>query len=257
MVNEFKNEKLQETLIVFNREKTDSAFRNLLDAFISTNFLIPAQWDKDPSRNEKGVLGFEPNTQFQLSLIQNDKGDSFFPVFSSMDQLKKWDQDSEIHSLVMTYNQYMPFVKMALNQIHGIVIDPFGANVLLDCNLLVELDKSRGSQVSENPIHKGDSLKLRDPILSVTELQRAICEFGDSHPDILSIYLKERIVKDQPSHWFLVVDMINDDKQTIQDLGNFCTPVSYGKGFEFMFGSMELAKKIMADTIPTYVKVTK
>ena len=25
MVNEFKNEKLQETLIVFNREKTDSA----------------------------------------------------------------------------------------------------------------------------------------------------------------------------------------------------------------------------------------
>lgn len=257
MVNEFKNEKLQETLIVFNREKTDSAFRNLLDAFISTNFLIPAQWDKDPSRNEKGVLVFEPNTQFQLSLIQNDKGDSFFPIFSSMDQLKKWDQDSEIHSLVMTYNQYMPFVKMALNQIHGIVIDPFGANVLLDCNLLVELDKNRGSQVSENPIHKGDSLKLRDPISSVTELQRAICEFGDSHPDILSIYLKERIVKDQPSHWFLVVDMINDDKQTIQDFGNFCTPVSYGKGFEFMFGSMELAKKIMADTIPTYVKVTK
>lgn len=88
MVKEFKNEKLQETLIVFNREKTDSAFRNLLDAFISTNFLIPAQWDKDPSRNEKGVLVFEPNTQFQLSLIQNDKGDSFFPVFSSMDQLK-------------------------------------------------------------------------------------------------------------------------------------------------------------------------
>ena len=167
MVNEFKNEKLQETLIVFNREKTDSAFRNLLDAFISTNFLIPAQWDKDPSRNERGVLVFEPNTQFQLSLIQNDKGDSFFPVFSSMEQLKKWDQDSEIHSLVMTYNQYMPFVKMALNQIHGIVIDPFGANVLLDCNLLVELDKSRGSQVSENPIHKGDSLKLRDPISSV------------------------------------------------------------------------------------------
>ena len=191
----------------------------MLDAFILTNFLIPAQWDKDPSRNEKGVLVFEPNTQFQLSLIQNDKGDSFFPVFSSMDQLKKWDQDSEIHSLVMTYNQYMPFVKMALNQIHGIVIDPFGANVLLDCNLLVE--------------------------------------FGSSHPDILSIYLKERIVKDQPSHWFLVVDMINDDKQTIQDLGNFCTPVSYGKGFEFMFGSMELAKKIMADTIPTYVKITK
>ena len=80
---------------------------------------------------------------------------------------------------------------------------------------------------------------------------------GDSHRDIYSIYLKERIVKDQPSHWFLVVDMINDDKQTIQDLGNFCTPVSYGKGFEFMFGSMELAKKIMADTIPTYVKITK
>ncbi|WP_308586433.1 enhanced serine sensitivity protein SseB C-terminal domain-containing protein, partial [uncultured Holdemanella sp.] len=111
--------------------------------------------------------------------------------------------------------------------------------------------------VSENPIHKGDSLKLRDPIASVTELQRAICEFGDSHPDILSIYLKERIVKDQPSHWFLVVDMINDDKQTLQDLGNFCTPASYGKGFEFMFGSMEIAKRIMADTIPTYVKVTK
>ena len=53
MVNEFKNEKLQETLALFSKEKTDSAFRNLLDAFISTNFLIPAQWGKDPTRNEK------------------------------------------------------------------------------------------------------------------------------------------------------------------------------------------------------------
>ena len=53
-----------------------------------------------------------------------------------MDQLKKWDQDSEIHSLVMTYNQYMPFVKMALNQIHGIVIDPFGANVFIRLQLI-------------------------------------------------------------------------------------------------------------------------
>lgn len=30
MVNEFKNEKLQETLIVFNREKTDSAFKKFV-----------------------------------------------------------------------------------------------------------------------------------------------------------------------------------------------------------------------------------
>lgn len=256
MVNEFKNEQLQETLVLFNQNKDDEAFRNLLNVFVTTNFLSPAQWDKDPVRDENGALVFEPNTQFQLSLIQDDQGNSFFPVFSSMDQLKKWDEDDEIHSLVMTFDQYIPFVEMALSQIRGVVIDPFGANVLLDCNLLVELNKNRGSQVSENPIHKGDSLKLREPVSNVTELQRAICEFGEAHPDILSIYLKERMVKDQPSHWFLVVDMINDSKQVLQDLGNFCVPVNYGKDFEFMFGSMDIAKKIMADSVPTYVKVT-
>ena len=233
MVNEFKNEKLQETLVLFNQNKDDETFRNLLNVFVTTNFLSPAQWDKDPVRDEKGALVFEPNTQFQLSLIQDDQGNSFFPVFSSMDQLKKWDEDDEIHSLVMTFDQYIPFVEMALSQIRGVVIDPFGAN-----------------------IHKGDSLKLREPVSNVTELQRAICEFGETHPDILSIYLKERMVKDQPSHWFIVVDMIHDNKQVLQDLGNFCVPVNYGKDFEFMFGSMEIAKKIMADSVPTYVKVT-
>ena len=38
MVNEFKNEKLQETLVLFSKEKTDSAFRNLLDALFLQTF---------------------------------------------------------------------------------------------------------------------------------------------------------------------------------------------------------------------------
>ena len=255
MVKEYTNEKLQEALLMFNKEKNDTALKRVLDVLVSTNFLTPANWDKDPIKDEKGNLVFEQNTQFQLSLIQSDAQESFFPIFSSLEQMKKWDSTNEVHSLVMTYDQYVPFVNMAKDQIKGVVIDPFGANVLLDVRLLIELDKHRATQVSENPIHKGDHLQLRDPVQNVTELQRALCSFGESHPDVLSIYLKERMVQGEASHWFIIVDMTNNSKQTLQDLGNYCLPVNCGKGFEFMFGSMNLAKKIMADTVPTYVKV--
>lgn len=254
MVNEYTNEKLQHALIVFNSEKTDEAFRNLLHVLVTTNFLTPANWDKDPVKDDKGNVIFEQDTQFQLSLIQSDTNQNFFPIFSSKEQFNRWDKEGNTHSLIMDFNQYVPFVNMAQNQIQGVVIDPFGASVLLDTRLLLELNKNRTSQVSENAIHKGDHLQLRDPIQNVTDLQQAICAFGDRHPDIQAIYLKERMVKNEASHWFIIVDMENDSKEILQDLGNACLPVNYGKGFEFMFGSMNLAKKIMEDTVPTYIK---
>lgn len=254
MVNEYTNEKLQQALIVFNKEKTDVAFRELLNVLVTTNFLTPANWDKDPVKDDKGNVIFEQDTQFQLSLIQSDTGQNFFPIFSSKEQFNRWDKEGNTHSLIMDFNQYIPFVNMAQNQIQGVVVDPFGASVLLETRLLMDMDKNRTSQVSENQIHKGDHLQLRDPIQNVTELQRALCAFGQSHDTIQSIYLKERMVKNEASHWFIIVDMTEDSKQTLQELGNACLSVNYGKGFEFMFGSMNLAKKIMEDSVPTYTK---
>ena len=69
MVNEFKNTQMKEALAKIKEKQTTETINTMLAALMTTKFLAPATWDKEPTMNDKGQMIFEPNTKFQLMII--------------------------------------------------------------------------------------------------------------------------------------------------------------------------------------------
>ncbi len=250
----FKNIELKEALRAFRDDETPESINGLIQTLKTTQLLAPAQWDKDPVKDENGQMMFEPNTKFQLMVIQAENGDCFFPMFTDMDELQKWDQKQETQSLVMSFEQYLPFVQMSLKEIKGIVINPYGDNVPFDSDFLLGLATNETSELKENKVEEGTKVSLRDPIRNIDALKLAFAKLAMESPEIQAIYIKERLEKGKPSHWFVVVDMEPENPKLFQKLGEGVRAVNYGKDIEFMFGSAMLGQDVKRNTTPIYKK---
>ena len=69
---------------------------------------------------------------------------------------------------------------------------------------------------------------------------------------IQAIYLQERLVKNEPSHWFVIVDMDPEDTKIFQGIAARCKPHAKGKALEFIFGSANVAINIKESIQPIY-----
>lgn len=254
MVNEFKNTQMKEALAKIKEKQTTETINTMLAALMTTKFLAPATWDKEPTMNDKGQMIFEPNTKFQLMIIETNQKDCYFPMFTDMEELRKWNFDPKIRSLVLTFEQFMPFIELAKNDIKGIVFDPFGANLPITNEFLFKLHEQQKTSLQENQIKKGDKIYMREPVENIDDLKAAVCEYAKNDPNILSVYIKERVDKEKPSHWFMIVETANEDVEVFKQIGQACRSVNHGKEIEFMFASASLAKNVMANTKPIYVK---
>lgn len=52
----------------------------------------------------------------------------------------------------------------------------------------------------------------------------------------------------------MIVETANEDVEVFKQIGQACRSVNHGKEIEFMFASASLAKNVMANTKPIYVK---
>lgn len=248
---EFRNETMQVALKNMVENRNDSTINEMIKALVTTQFLVPATWDKDPAMDEKGQMVFAPNTKFQLMIIENEAGKEFFPMFTDMEELRKWDTENQTRSLVLTYEQFISFIEMAKDDIEGIVLDPFGANVPLTTTFLLKVKEILKGDLQENKIKKGDKVRVCEP-RDCDDLKKALQEAGKQDTEIRALYLKERIDSDKPNHWFIIVDTENEDVLKFENIGHICFKASQRKEMEFMFASTNLAQSIMKNTVPVY-----
>lgn len=255
-MDNFRNTTMKKAIVSLRQDENPLTIQHLRDCLIMGQLLVPAQWDKDPIRDKHGQMVFSPDTKFQLMVIADDAGEYYFPMFTSMEELRKWDKEGEVQSLVMTFDQYLPFVKVAQNDIKGIVIDPYSEDVPLTCEYILDIDKQKEDEFQERNIDANDEFNLREPVANVEALTSQLKYLGGRYPEIKSIYLKERLVKGKPSHWFVMVDMDPENPELFRKMGTTCAPVAKGKGMEFMFASTQQGQKIAKENEPIYQEET-
>lgn len=250
---EFQNTQMKNALKLLRTEENEVTIQHAVDTLLETQLLAPAQWDKDPVENEAGQLIFEPNTKFQLLIIEAADGRCYFPMFTDMQELEKWQLDQSPQSLVMNFEQYMPFVEMSKDNVEGIVINPFSENVPFLTDRLIRLKQEKEkSGLKETSIQQNDIFDLRNPVANVEALKEQLCAIAAEHENIQAVYLQERLVKNQPSHWFVIVDMDQEDTKIFQTMGQRCKPFARRKGIEFIFGSANVAQAVKEGVKPIY-----
>lgn len=250
----FVNREMQEALKNLRETDTPQNRNKVLELLITTQLFVPATWDKSPQLDEHGNMTFPPDTHFSILTIQTTDKQRFFPFFTSKEESEKWAGSKNGKMLLLTFDQYIPIVEMAQKDIAGIVVDPYGINTPFQTPFLLGLkDHPRHTGLKETQILKGEKVSLRTP-KNVDDLKEILIKYGKEHANVRSIYFKERIVEDKPTHWFIVVDLEEEDPRYLQEMAHYCARCSHGKQFEFMFASMKLSQEIMEKNTPIYLK---
>ncbi len=255
---EFNNIELREALRIVKENNTPENVKAMARVLVGSNLLIPAKWDKQPSRNDKNQMVFAPNTQFQFALASTPKQDKFLVIFTSNYDYKHWDEKQLFNPMVLGFNQLLPMIEN-LKDLKGIVVDPTDVNITLSMEFLLQFKKYQAvgvkpdSGVAQKRFRNGEKINLKE-VEGKEDLKKAICEFAKTREDIKAVYIKTRIQDDGSEHWFLVVDMMPKDPNVFQQFGQAIHPFDEGKQVEFLFDGYEISKKIIHNTKPIYVK---
>ena len=89
--------------------------------------------------------------------IDNEQGEHFLMAFIDWDELKKWFQNENQQTLILPYEDYQGIIIKNDSVYQGMVINPFGENIVLDGSILANTRKN------EQTIQKGESVMLGIP----------------------------------------------------------------------------------------------
>ena len=254
MAEMYVNTQMQEALAAMREKKTPGTVENMILALTASKFYCPASWDKDPKIGPKGEKIFEPDTKFNLLMLEGADKKRYIPLFTSMDEAKKWEDIKDLECLLLTYEQFEPWVEASKQEVQGVVIDPFGFSLPLDAEFVSALKKETSKSVlREKTIQKGETIAVRDPIRKIDDFKESLCEVAREYQEIKRIWLKERLVKAEPSHWFIIVEMKPENPKLFQTIGHTCRKKALNKEMEFVFSTIPSVQSMIETTEPIYV----
>lgn len=190
------------------RETEEVLINNLLEA----TFLVPVLKNRESNDGEINLLS-----------IQNVKGDYFFPVFTEKNELEKWNEFPGKQVIFMDLFDYNDIFSSEENKWSGIVVDPFGSNLVLNT---VFIKKATNTN---KVIRKNESVMLGEPSVYPEQLVNGLKRYFQSNHVIEKAYLLLMIKNDEQSY-LLVVDSVEDSRQLFEEILNESS--NYLKGNE-------------------------
>ncbi|MDD7281335.1 enhanced serine sensitivity protein SseB C-terminal domain-containing protein [Floccifex sp.] len=253
---EFNNEKLRDVLRDYRQNPTQENVNRMGTTLQTASILIPSIWDKEPKVGPNGQMLFQENTQFQFAILQLKNEQKFIVAFTSYYDYKHWDTEKRFKPMVLPLTRFMKLIKNVPDDIKGIFIDPTDVKIPLDMNFLHQVEARETAQhtsMKKREFKANETLKIKEAE-QAKELKQSMIRFAQNEPSIRAIYLKERLVEKEGTHWLIVVDMEQENPQMFQALGSFIHPYDENKEMEFMFASHPISQKIIENSKPVYSK---
>lgn len=221
---------------------------------LKARILAPAMWDKAPVPDGTGNLVFPPETNVSLMVQQQADRKKFFPFFTSQEALAAWNP--KVQCLVLTFDQFLPFITMAGTSIDGVLMDAGDLDVILNRDFITTLAKVHDRGMKATRISKGDKVTVKEPGEDAKYLGSVLSKTAEEMEEIRFLVLKERLMPDKSSHWLIIVDSEKDDPELLSRLAKEGMRLANGKDLEFMFADTEIGSRIAADSKKLYERKT-
>lgn len=210
-----------------------------------TKVILPMRLDSPVANDPLGNAYLPPNAKVAPMTIEDKEGKSYFPLFTTYEQLRGLDQDSRVTAVYVDWTIVMQLVRQAGEQIEGIVLNPYQQAAIFDSLTLLRTEAKVEKVAPEAP-------KLRMPVKVNVDLEDVLVDFVKGDETARSVYLLERLVKNEASRYYVVVDGLKPEK--IEWLANRCLPYCAGKQLEFSEKHSPLLFGLLNDFEPLYEK---
>lgn len=211
-----------------NNEQTQDA---VLKEILNAHFLAPINMSSEPEgQNENGVVTLKENTILSFFTIENTKKQYFFPAFTDWSELRKWNKQEDIKTLIVKIEDYISLMSNNKNII-GCTINPFKENLILTSLMLQTISEGNNpfnyGIMDDIAIQKETRVILKQPEVYPKEMVNAISEFLKTQNTVFSAYLHLMVMEGETSY-LLVIDFSGEKEALFNGIGKTAMPYLNG-----------------------------
>nr|WP_300832652.1 SseB family protein [uncultured Acetatifactor sp.] len=132
------------------------AHRNMfMGELTKASFLTPAIIEPAPTEDAEGKLVLAPNSKVQFPMLNTPDGAKFFMAFTDAGEYEKWqEKNQKFPFFALKLEEYAAMIlrrdpKGNLCPALGMVVNPFGANIILPREMLAGMMTARAAQAKQ------------------------------------------------------------------------------------------------------------
>lgn len=138
---DLKNEALVETMNALKKDENPQTQGAFMAAAVKANYFAPVDvLDSEGNPIEgTGKMEIPKDAKFNFKLLKNTNGESFFPMFTDIEEFQKWNKDEKIKTIVVNFPQMASLVIKKADVATGMVVNPMSQNLVFNKDLIVNL----------------------------------------------------------------------------------------------------------------------
>ncbi len=125
------NEELVKAMVALKENENKETQAALLTKVLSARFFAPVDVtdaDGNPIKGN-GKVDVPKDAKFNFKLIQNNKGEQFFTVFTDIQEFRRWSKN-QVNTIVVIFPQIAQLAQAKADVIKGFVINPMSHNII-------------------------------------------------------------------------------------------------------------------------------
>lgn len=243
-----RNIKTQEELNTLMNEIAEEIVMN-------AKFLTPVRLSTVPKLNNDGTGTIDPDTKISFALISSPEGKKYYPAFTSVDEVLKWDSMKEQKPLTLAlgFDDYSDMI-VSKHGAEGLVINPFSDNLILDKQLIAawrEKKQYRTEGHAEHVITADSNVKTGAPDPFNMELSVALSTAARNDPAIKALWFRGMIHNGEKSY-LAVIDYSGDRKKVFSAVGEAAKPYLSDMALNIIALDEAIGKAATENVMPIY-----
>ncbi|MCI1269787.1 MAG: enhanced serine sensitivity protein SseB [Ruminococcus sp.] len=258
-MSELNNEKLLQAIADMRAESTPQKQDAVAEELVmNAKFLIPSKTSKLSKEEAAQIHHPDHNTKVQFTMILNTNKNIFFPAFTSLDELHKWNPEYNGETITLGFDDYALMLSKE-EKISGFVVDPMSANLIVDRRMAENFKLKKEVRLhgsAQRVIKNGTKIKLATPKEMPTDMLDAIKAYLETDETVNKAYFRVMIRNDTDSSYLVVVDLTKDaDKDaTFDGIAAAAKPFLQAVFIDMIATDAELGKNVSEHTEPFYEK---
>ncbi len=234
--NPVTNPYLKECMQALKQDNSEeNQNRVLQEIAMQAHFLSLVVFSQPPKDNGDGTATFEKESTMQFPLLTTADGSILCPAFTDWEELNKWRREETPRTLVLTFDDY---ASMVLRDTHltGLVINPFGENLVLDRALLTHMQAHKAqilAGVQEQKIDKETQVLLGEPAERPEAALAAMAAIFRENLDVCAAWLR-LLRRDDTESYLIVVDCDGDARAVFVQAAAAARPHLQGMPLDFV-----------------------
>ncbi len=237
-------------------KETVSLLNEIAEEIVMNARLISAvRFSEDPVLNPDGTAQIPKGAKMTFALLSDKSGKKYFPAFTDANELMKWKtaQNEQPKTVSLKFEDYAALV-IDRRGADGIVINPFGGNLLLDMNILRHWRERKQMLTMghyETVLRKDDKIEITDAQPFPNKLAKALSEAAKQIPEISAMWMRQMKANGRDAH-LAVVEFDGDKKKVFTALGEAGKPCLEGLPLNMLSAADNISKDTVENCEPFY-----